>query len=372
MLRCFNDYVSFIVKYPFSKEGHSRFMEIISKRDMYINDLTNTPTGKQLLKRAYEILNEAITKGSITDNPNPDEDELLAHYIAIILASHLDKNLWRRFADVESKRFSSKLLLEDPECIIYMAREFEINAVRLRELDIYNEKLALAFDVGVKVWDYLKYMPRNDPYWKLTNRYLLKGWVLITYKDLTRLIEEVVEAKVLELISKAHENADETEQLVDALGGMAELKEYRSKMISRAELKVQITGLTPPCIEAIMNETKTGGNPSHQARFALAAYMLRRCHDIEGKPIEDCIEEVVNTFSTAADFNEKITRYQVEHIAGLRGGRKFYMPPSCQEMNSLGLCPTNLGCGVKNPLQYTIKALRKYEATQRIESNKAS
>jgi len=34
------------------------------------------------------------------------------------------------------------------------------------------------------------------------------------------------------------------------------------------------------------------------------------------------------------------------------------MPPSCQEMNSLGLCPTNLGCGVKNPLNYTIKALR--------------
>jgi len=74
--------------------------------------------------------------------------------------------------------------------------------------------------------------------------------------------------------------------------------------------------------------------------------------------MEDCVEDLVNLFKTVADFDEKKTRYQVEHIAGLRGGHKFYMPPSCQEMNSLGLCPTNLGCGVKNPLNYTVKAMK--------------
>jgi len=140
------------------------------------------------------------------------------------------------------------------------------------------------------------------------------------------------------------------------LGGMRELREYRMGVTSK--VKVQIRGLTPPCIESIINEVKSGGNPSHQARFALAAYMLRRCHDIEGKPMEDCVEDLVNLFKTVADFDEKKTRYQVEHIAGLRGGHKFYMPPSCQEMNSLGLCPTNLGCGVKNPLNYTVKAMK--------------
>jgi len=295
-------------------------------------------------------------RNTISDDVDLGEDELVAHYIAIALAAHLDKSLWRRFADVESKRFSGKLLLEDPDCMMYIAREFGIEAVRLRDLDIYDERLALAYDVGVRVWSYLKFMPRNDPYWKLVNRYLLKGWVLATYKDLVRLVEEAVERRVLELINKAFENVDETKSLVDALGGMRELREYRMGVTSK--VKVQIRGLTPPCIEAIINEIKSGGNPSHQARFALAAYMLRKCHDIEGRPMEDCVEEVVGLFRTVADFDEKKTRYQVEHIAGLRGGHKFYMPPSCQEMNSLGLCPTNLGCGVKNPLNYTIKALR--------------
>ncbi|ADN50680.1 DNA primase, large subunit [Vulcanisaeta distributa DSM 14429] len=365
VLRCFNDFVSFIVKYPFSKEGLTRFREITSERGIYINDLANSVVGRQLLQRAYEILSEAILKNSITDDPDLGEDELLAHYIAIVLAAHLDKSLWRRFADVESKRFSGKLALEDPDCVIYIAKEFGINVMRLRDLDIYDESLALAFDVGVRVWDYLRFMPKNDPYWKLVNRYLLKGWVLMTYKDLVRLVEEAVEKKVLELISKAHENLDETKPLIDALGGMKELMEYRSGFTTK--VKVQITGLTPPCMEAIINEIKSGGNPSHQARFAVAAYMLRRCHDLEGKPIEDCVEDVVNLFKTVADFDEKKTRYQVEHIAGLRGGRKFYMPPSCHEMNSLGLCPTNLGCGVKSPLQYTAKAIKKYQSMQQAQ-----
>ncbi|GAB6944070.1 DNA primase [Vulcanisaeta sp. JCM 14467] len=365
MLRCFSDFVGFIVKYPFSKEGLTRFREITSERGIYINDLSNSMEGKQLLQRAYEILSEAMIKNSITDDPDLGEDELLAHYIAVVLAAHLDKSLWRRFADVESKRFSSKLVLEDPDCIIYIAKEFGINAVRLRDLDIYDENLALAFDVGVKVWDYLRFMPRNDPYWKLVNRYLVKGWVLMTYKDLVRLVEEAVEKRVLELISKASENLDETRALIDALGGMKELMEYRAG--STVRVKVQITGSTPPCMDAIINEIKSGGNPSHQARFAVAAYTLRKCHDLEGKPIEDCVEEVVNLFRTVADFDEKKTRYQVEHIAGLRGGHKFYMPPSCQEMNSLGLCPTNLGCGVKNPLQYTAKAIRKYHSMQKAQ-----
>ncbi|WP_243677908.1 hypothetical protein [Vulcanisaeta distributa] len=198
VLRCFSDFVSFIVKYPFSREGLTRFREITSERGgLYINDLANSAIGKQLLQRAYEILSEAIIRNSITDDPDFGEDELLAHYIAIILAAHLDRALWRRFADVESKRFSSRLALEDPDCVIYLAKEFGINAARLRDLDIYDENLALAFDVGVRVWDYLRFMPRNDPYWKLVNRYLLKGWVLMTYKDLVRLVEEAVEKRSL-------------------------------------------------------------------------------------------------------------------------------------------------------------------------------
>jgi DNA primase large subunit len=55
------------------------------------------------------------------------------------------------------------------------------------------------------------------------------------------------------------------------------------------------------------------------------------------------------------DFNEKIARYQVEHIAGLRGSRTRYKPPSCQTMRSLGLCVEDgrlCPKWIKNPLEF--------------------
>jgi DNA primase large subunit len=62
------------------------------------------------------------------------------------------------------------------------------------------------------------------------------------------------------------------------------------------------------------------------------------------------VEEILELFRNVPDFNEKIARYQLEHIAGLRGSRKQYMPYSCQTMKSLGLCPIVGDCGAKNPL----------------------
>jgi DNA primase large subunit len=100
---------------------------------------------------------------------------------------------------------------------------------------------------------------------------------------------------------------------------------------------------TPPCMEAIINAIKSGVNVPHNARFAIVTYLLHRGWDVE---------QIVDLFRTLPDFNEKITRYQVQHIAGQVGGRKRYAVPSCETMASWGLCPTNLGCGVKSPLRY--------------------
>jgi DNA primase large subunit len=96
-------------------------------------------------------------------------------------------------------------------------------------------------------------------------------------------------------------------------------------------------------MQAIMDAIKRGENVSHTARFAITAYLLKRGWGVD---------EVVELFRSSPDFNEKITRYQVQHIAGQVGGRKEYSVPNCETMRSWGLCPTNLGCGVRNPIQY--------------------
>jgi len=344
----------FTAKYPFTREGMAKYTALTSKTPL--TDLPNTQEGKQLLEKARDMLKEVLTRGSaparVLDGGDGD-NELLVHYLAVVLTAGLDKALWRRVADAESKRFSKYLENEDLDCIMYIAWGFGIEAVPIDALGL-GGGLGLAYDVGVRVWSYLRFAPRNDPNWKLVNRFLTRGWVLLARRELVRLVEEAVEARVMSLVEDYSKRVDIVRALSNAVGGLGVQKSLVTSVTTNntgVVVRRRRVGGVPPCMGAIISEIKSGGNPSHQARFALTAFMLRRCMG-EGRDVHDCVEEVVGLFRTVADFDEKVTRYQVEHIAGLRGGRKAYMPPSCEEMNSLGLCPTNLGCGVKNPLAY--------------------
>jgi DNA primase large subunit len=355
---CTND-PGFIIKYPFTREGMAKYTALTSKTPL--TDLPNTQEGKQLLEKARDMLKEVLTRGSVPARAldgGDGDSELLVHYLAVVLTAGLDKALWRRVADAMSKRFSSLLEEEGLDCIMYIAWGFGIEAVPIDALG-FGGGLGLAYDVGVRVWSYLRFAPRNDPNWKLVNRFLTRGWVLLTRRELVRLVEEAVEARVMSLVEDYSKRVDVVRALANAVGGLGVQKSLVTSVTTTTgavgiTVKRRRVGGVPPCMGAIIGEVKSGGNPSHQARFALAAFMLRRCVD-EGRDVHDCVEEVVDLFRTVADFDEKVTRYQVEHIAGLRGGRKVYMPPSCEEMNSLGLCPTNLGCGVKNPLAFGLR-----------------
>jgi DNA primase large subunit len=345
----------FTAKYPFTREGMVKYTILTSKTPL--TDLPNTQEGRQLLEKARDMLREVLTRGSVPARVlggGDGDDELLIHYLAVVLTAGLDKALWRRVADAMSKRFSKYLENEGLDCIMYIAWGFGIEAVPIDALG-FGGGLGLAYDVGVRVWSYLRFAPRNDPNWKLVNRFLTRGWVLLTRRELVRLVEEAVEARVMSLVEDYSKRVDVVRALVNAVGGLGVQKSLVTSVTTTGVVvRKHRVGGVPPCMGAIISEVKSGGNPSHQARFALAAFMLRRCMD-EGRDAHDCVEEVVGLFRTVADFDEKKTRYQVEHIAGLRGGRKVYMPPSCEEMNSLGLCPTNLGCGVRNPLAFGLR-----------------
>ena len=67
----------------------------------------------------------------------------------------------------------------------------------------------------------------------------------------------------------------------------------------------------------------------------LATYMLAI-----GKPVD----EIVLMFENAPDFNEKITRYQVEHLAGMKGSHTKYSVPSCDKLRNENLCFATAEC----------------------------
>lgn len=84
----------------------------------------------------------------------------------------------------------------------------------------------------------------------------------------------------------------------------------------------------PPCIRRMQRTLEKGENLSHAGRFALAAFLHRAGADAE---------TIVDAFRGAPDFDEAVTRYQVEHITS-RGGGTGYTPPECDTLRSHGLC----------------------------------
>ena len=120
-------------------------------------------------------------------------------------------------------------------------------------------------------------------------------------------------------------------------------------------IPMPVRGEMPPCIMQILAKIRSGEDVSHIENFTIASYMVNTGYGID---------EVIDVFKDRSDFNEKVARYQVEHIAGLRGSRVKYKPPSCSRMKTYGLCiedgrrcPRN----IRNPLSYRLQGGRGNE-----------
>jgi len=109
----------------------------------------------------------------------------------------------------------------------------------------------------------------------------------------------------------------------------------------------------PPCIERLIEELRRGENLSHFARFTLATFLIHAGWTVD---------QIVDLFRNAPDFDEKVTRYQVEHLAGKRGGGKKYDPPSCARIQQEGLCVAD--CGVRHPLELLRRRPRQGNSEQ--------
>ena len=326
-----------LAKYPFSKDAR----EYIKELNFDYKDF-RTPYGQRILERAYSRVSAAIEKRIIP--PIFDEDldvEILSFPTAVLLVESIgDSLLSTRYAIAESKRASLFLRNEPSEKILYLAS------------DTFNWKIAFNKDNRFQGYvfklffkDYLTHIPEHSPAWKLSNRILEYGEVLLTKHDAVRLLEEAVKMYILERLSKKIE-------LEDSLGLFSPWIEKLRSSWSRYKVKIEKWKTVdygeeayPPCIAALLNDAKAGKNIPHVGRFALAAFLLN---------IGKTVDEVLEIFRHSPDFNENIARYQVEHIAGLRGSRIRYSPFKCENMKSYGLCRDNgKTCkNIKHPLQY--------------------
>ncbi len=295
-----------------------------------------------ILERAMERIRQGVFSGKIAADLTQEDVDILAYPTALMLISSVgDDRTRRRYALAEAKRAYELLRYETPEKLLQIATGSFSWDAKLVERDV-GETL---FEFALHVRFYVRNSARiHDLRWKLVNRVLTGGYVLLPREDFARLLEEEVQERVLQ------KTADKTVALPDELARRVEplrsMLKARSQHLASDEMPHAVmASAMPPCMKNLLSLLQTSKHISHMGRFAMAAFLLN---------IGTNEDDLLKMFKAFSDFDERIARYQVEHIAGKRGSRRKYTAPNCATMRTHGICvnPDELCANITHPLSY--------------------
>jgi len=330
-----------LAKYPFLKAA-TRYMKI---RDLKIEDL-RSPDLEEILKRAEERVEEAILYTRVSRNLKREDIEISSYPVAVIMATATGSSfIKKRYALAEAKQALEDLEDEPAERILRFAQDFGWKLM-------LNKNSGIPFEFALSFSDYL----RNTTYlrgkkWKLVNRLVSGGVVYLARREIARLLSE----EVRKHIEKRLEVKELPKFPAEIMETAEKIKELSVEKIGKAEMggfpKTIVQTAFPPCIEALYQAFSSGRHLSHVGRFTLTSFLIN---------IGMASENVVELFKNFSDYNERLTRYQVEHIAGERGSRTRYIPPRCSTLKTHGVCtnPDELCQGIQHPLAYYRKRLK--------------
>ncbi|MHA1864555.1 MAG: hypothetical protein ACTSWA_12355, partial [Candidatus Thorarchaeota archaeon] len=320
-------------------------------------DLLDTPENFYLIEAAEKRVYSALTHAEI-ELPNiRDEKEVLIYPTARLIVEEIaNPQLRARQAEAESKSVNKQLANEDDQFVIDLCKSafnWEVEPLgNLRE----RGKLPIqirSFDLKIHFTNFLEVAPDfHAEEWKLVNRYVDKGWTLIRRRELNRLISgrfrQIVMLGRLD-IPKLPQRLTEAIQRIET--------EIKGHIRQSEPFKIdgQVNSAFPPCIQKMYDNSISGQvNLSHDARFALAAFLLR---------IGMSEDDVNNVFGHSPDKNNRLIEYQVDHIASKRSMTsevQGYFPTGCKKLQTNNLCPVYAGT-VHDPLcEYILNPLGFY------------
>lgn len=324
-------------KYPIVPDA----VEYVRRRGLTVEELSDQSYGT-ILDRAEERLKEAIVNGIVSSEWQNDDVEILSFPVAVYLATIIrDDWVRRRFALAESRRASQFLLKEDVDRIADIATKTFSWKIDLKKSESGVTPPALRVDFRSYVRNALRI---REFKWKLTNRTLDHGYVEVGKDEAARLLQEEIQTRILNRMKDVpieHPNF-----LTERIDRLHKLVSERRATAAYPELPANLVPTAmPPCMRNLYESTQSGKHIPHIGRFALTAFL------VNAGATE---EQILQLFRTAADFDERKTRYQVEHIAGAKGGRTRYKPPKCSTLKTHGLCvnPDDLCRQITHPLAY--------------------
>jgi DNA primase large subunit len=296
------------------------------------------------LDRAEERVRHALLDVSAyantqpRDEPRENEIEIFSFPIAVMLVAATEDSLIKsRYSLAEAKRASELLKAEDKEKLSEVANNFNWNIRLVEDVNLPHYVFAVRFPVFLK-----NATGFHDKNWKLVNHLLINGEVYLTRREVSRLLEEEVrryiegkaDTKIRSLPPGIMARVTQLRQLAAEKREQIQFEEMPQRVVMEA---------FPSCIKGVYDRIAAGRPASHIGRFALTSFLLS---------IGMTVEDVFKFFRSVSDFNERMTRYQVEHIAGTRGSGTKYTPPNCATLRTHGICVSpELECrGAVNPL----------------------
>jgi len=324
-----------LAKYPFLKQT----AEYVKGLDLRIEDLLDSGlTG--VVERAEERVEEAILSTLTGRKDRNAEIEILSFPAAIMLAIATESSfIKKRYALAEAKQAYEDLLFEPKEKLLAIAINFGWKLA-------LNSDLKIPTDFALSFVDYIRNATHlRDTKWKLVNRPLANGNVYLTRNEAARLLSEEIRKHVEQRLNvedlpafppKIAEIAEKIKKLTLERIGETEMEGFPKEISEKA---------FPPCVNALYQAFTSGRHLSHVGRFTLTSFLVNI-----GMPSE----KVIELFRGVSDFNERMTRYQVEHIAGEKGSRTRYIPPMCDTLKTHGVCanPDELCRRIHHPLNY--------------------
>jgi DNA primase large subunit len=329
-----------LAKYPFTKEA----ADYVKQLGIRVEDL-NSEEYTPVLDRAEKRLEEAIIESKVSKEWQNNEVEILSFPTAVMLANYLDERVRRRYALAESKRAYELLRNELQEKMLNIA----VNTFEWK-IKLVNSSIGESYyDYALHFKNYLRNAVNiRESGWKIVNRLLIDGYVYLTKSEVARLLQEEVQRKISEKTMK--EVAEMPPSLKSRMERLQRLMTVR-KFAAEEMPKIVVEAAMPPCIRSLYDSLLAGKNISHTGRFALTSFLIN---------IGASEDDVIKVFKITTDFDEKKTKYQVEHIAGKRGAKTKYIPPKCDTLKTHGLCaaPNELCKQIRHPLIYYRRKLK--------------
>ncbi|MFX1562221.1 MAG: hypothetical protein ACFFDP_02820 [Promethearchaeota archaeon] len=323
-------------KYPWSKAAR----DLLKTLDVSLSEIDKN---SRVLQRAKQRLLSSMDTKSRSQIFEEDVDEYIELTSFFVSKAIIDAVgsmfLRRRWATAEAKRAEHFLHKESDAKLASIAkREFEW------KLNSKTTHIAgRVFSHSLHFANYLSGAASfHEREWKLVNKRLNDGLVLLRKGETARVLSAAVEKLLLRDIKKVKASFPENiQQVYEEIEALVRSRTDRMKQELTGEI---VPDAYPPCMKVLLADMMESKPLSHIARFAITAFLLNVGMDVDS---------ILELFMKAPDFREDLARYQIEHIAGQRGSTA-YTSPGCPYMVSVRLCVNKdkLCEQIRHPLSY--------------------